>query len=211
MLSCLVALRIHDPSCRLTLITRWLRLVELPGAWGSLEALEHLGCELRGKVGGSISAVRVDVLVGKGCQTLRLHPTFRHQPFHEIDVPLTPHALWLPGCEANHKTLVVTRPSNSIDPSVAERFGDGFFPGDGWLACGLLVVPHPEMVRRCVVLVEPGPKFGRFGEEQRVFFRHMSSLGGWSSTQHTFVVGRAWSRAAVRRHSAGYVQGCCEV
>lgn len=119
-------------------------LVKRPGVRGRPEALDHFGSKLCGKRRDSMSAVRVDTVVGEGCQSLRLHPTFRRQPLHKIDVPLTPHALRLPGCEADRVALIVTRLSASVDPAVAERFVDGVFPGDRALPHALLVVPRPE-------------------------------------------------------------------
>src|SRR5690606_41690690 len=76
-------------------------------------------------------------------------------PLHDaLPISLAPDALRIPRREAIHVALAVDRLPNPVDPAEAQRFLDRLFPGHGRLLGRLFVVAHPDVIGRCVMLLD---------------------------------------------------------
>src|SRR5512132_2886631 len=60
---------------------------------------------------------------------------------------------------------VIEAPPNAVDPPKRQRLVHGLRPGDAGLPRALLVEPHQELLRRCMVRLQPGAQRRWRGEE----------------------------------------------
>jgi len=146
-------------------VARRLRLIERPRLGVLLELGDHLFGQRLRPVADRVAAVGVQVLVGVGVESGLPHTAPGLERLHAVDVSSAPDALGLAGRKADHVGLVVERPPDAVDPSIAERLVHGLFPRDGRLACRLLVVTHPEHGLLFMVLFQPRAEVRRGREE----------------------------------------------
>ena len=112
-------------------------------------------------------------LFSEYCQALGFHPTTLHrQTFCDTHVTLTPHTLWVAGCETYCIGLLISWISFTIYPAKTHGFRDSVSSRNDFFPSGFSIVSNPELVFWGMVICKPHAQVCCFDETFSRLFRH---------------------------------------